>query len=75
MRPAWRRELAALVGRLDDLPEGDARRLFIGQDLVFVLGRRAIGSPSPTRPAAAARSTRPGPWTPASPSPGSNSPG
>jgi hypothetical protein len=32
-------ELAAMVGRFESLPEGDPRRLFIGQDLVFVLER------------------------------------
>ena len=32
-------KLAALVGRVDTLPEGDARRLYIGQDLVFVMDR------------------------------------
>jgi hypothetical protein len=33
------KELAAIVGRFESLPEGDPRRLFIGQDLVLVLER------------------------------------
>ena len=47
------RELAALVGRLDTLPEGDVRRLYIGQDLVFVLERQgdwiAVADPTGRR--------------------------
>ncbi len=44
-------ELAAKIGRYEALPEGDARRLFIGQDLVFVLeqlddGRLAVTDPT-----------------------------
>ena len=31
------REIAAVAGRLDDLPPDDARRLFIGQELFFTL--------------------------------------
>jgi TIR domain len=32
-------EIAAMVGCFESLPEGDPRRLFIGQNLVFVLDR------------------------------------
>jgi tetratricopeptide (TPR) repeat protein len=47
-------ELAALVGRIESLPEEDRRRLFIGLDLVFVLerlddGRLAVTDPTGRR--------------------------
>ena len=53
------RELAALVGRRGALPEGDIRKLFFGQDLVFVLEPKddavsindSTGRPPRTHPA------------------------
>ena len=52
-------ELAALVGRRGALPEGDVRKLFFGQDLVFVLEPKddavtindSTGRPPRTHPA------------------------
>jgi hypothetical protein len=54
------RDLAALVGRPGELPPGDARRLFIGQDLVFVLERDGENL-AVTDPAGRRRAVTP-PW-------------
>jgi hypothetical protein len=55
-------ELAAMVGRFEPLPEGDRRRLFIGQDLVFVLDRLDDGRLAVTDPTGRRREV-PAPWS------------
>ena len=54
-------ELAAAIGRYESLPEGDSRRLFIGQDLVFVLERLDAGV-AVTDPTGRRREV-PAPWS------------
>ena len=57
--PRVARELVALVGRRGALPEGDVRKLYFGQDLVFVLEPKddavtindSTGRPPRTHPA------------------------
>ncbi len=55
-------ELAAMVGRFESLPEGDVRRLFIGQDIVFALERLDDGRLSVTDPTGRRRDV-PAPWS------------
>jgi hypothetical protein len=56
------REIAFLAGRPAELPEGDARRLVVGQDLVFNLAREESGDLRVIDPLGRAR-TVPAPWT------------
>jgi tetratricopeptide (TPR) repeat protein len=56
------REIALLAGRPAELPEGDARRLVVGQDLVFNLARQEAEGLRVIDPLGRAR-TVPAPWT------------